>query len=122
MVSFMMNLTNSNHQKNQDLIVFSEEEQFQRIFVLLKQDVPSALKLARKKLRSKKYFHCLLEEGLESADASEIETWLSYLVPCLGVRTVVNVLEGQIHEKPWQVEKTIYWLEKFVNNEKELNL
>jgi hypothetical protein len=122
MVSFMIGLTKSSHQKNQDLIVFSEEEQFQRILVLLKQDVPSALKLARKKLRSKKYFHCLLEEGLESADASEIETWLSYLVPCLGVRTVVNVLEGKIHEKPQQVEKTVYWLEKFVNNEKELNL
>jgi hypothetical protein len=118
----MIGSTKLSQQKSQDLMLFSEEEQLQKIFALLKQNVPSALKLARRKLRSKKHFHCLLEKGLESADASEIETWLSYLVPCLGIRSVINVLEEKISEQPEQVEKTIYWLDKFVNNEKELNL
>jgi hypothetical protein len=118
----MIGSTKLSQQKPQDLMLFSEEEQLQRVFALLKQDVSSALKLARRKLRSKKYFHCLLEKGLESADASEIETWLSYLVPCLGIRSVINILEEKISEQPEQVEKTIYWLGKFVNNEKELNL
>ena len=81
----MIGLTQFSQQKSQDLMILSEEERFQEICVLLEQDVAGTLKLAINVLQSKKYFHCLLEKGLESSDASAIETWLSYLVPRLGI-------------------------------------
>lgn len=67
---------------------------------------------------------CLLERGLEVADASEIEVWLRYLVPRLGMRYVISVLDGKLIERSQQVKKAIYWLPKFLNriNEKEINL
>ena len=106
------------------LMNLSEEEQFHQVCALLEKDVIEALKLANSTLRSKKYFQDLLERGLEVADASEIEVWLKYLVPRLGMRYVINVLEGKLIEQPQQVNKAMYWLPKFLNrtNEKELNL
>jgi hypothetical protein len=118
----MIILNQLGQQNSQCLMILPEEERFQEICVLLERDVVGALKLAGNVLQSKKYFHCLLEKSLESADASEIETWLSYLVPRLGVRYVINFLSGKIIEQPQHVWKAIYWLEKSVVNEKELKL
>ena len=105
-------------------MILSEEEQFQQVCALLEKDVIEALKLANSTLRSKKYFQDLLGRGLEVADASEIEVWLKYLVPRLGMRYVINVLEGKLIEQPQQVNKAMYWLPKFLNrtNEREMNL
>jgi hypothetical protein len=118
----MINLTDCSQLCSPDLMILSEEERFHEICVLLERDIAGSLKLAGNVLQSKKYFYLLLEKGLESADASEIETWLIYLVPRLGVRSVINVLSGKINENPQQVENTIYWLKKFVSSDKELKL
>lgn len=106
------------------LMNLSEEEQFQQVCTLLEKNIIEALKLANSTLRSKKYFQDLLARGLEVADASEIEVWLKYLVPRLGMRYVINVLEGKLIEQPQQVNKAMYWLPKFLNraNDKEMNL
>jgi hypothetical protein len=103
----------------------SEEQQFDRICVLLEKDFVEALRVANSTLKSKKYFQNLLERGLEVADAaSEIEVWLRDLVPRLGMRYVINVLEGKLIERSQQVKKAMYWLPKFLNraNDKEVNL
>ena len=115
---------NSPNRNSQPLASLSEEQQFERVCVLLEKDIVEALKVANSTLKSKKYFQDLLERGLEVADASEIEVWLRYLVPRLGMRYVINVLEGKLIEQPQQVKKAMYWLPKFLNwtNEKELNL
>ncbi len=112
-----------NH-NSQALMSLSEEQQFERVCVLLEKDIVEALRVANSTLKSKKYFQDLLERGLEVADASEIEVWLRYLVPRLGIRYVINVLEGKLIEKPQQVKKAMYWLPKFLNkeNDKEVNL
>ena len=112
-----------NH-NSQALMSLSEEQQFNRVCVLLEKDIVEALRVANSTLKSKKYFQDLLERGLEVADASEIEVWLRYLVPRLGMRYVINVLEGKLIERSQQVEKAMYWLPKFLNraNEKEVNL
>lgn len=106
------------------LMSLSEEQKFERVCVLLEKDIVEALRVANSTLKSKKYFRNLLERGLEVADASEIEVWLRYLVPRLGMRYVINVLEGKLIEKPQQVKKAMYWLPKFLNiaNEKEKSL
>jgi hypothetical protein len=102
----------------------SEVQQFERVCVLLEKDIVEALRLANSTLKSKKYFQDLLERGLEVADASEIEVWLRYLIPRLGIRYVINVLESKLIEQPQQLKKAMYWLPKFLNreNKKELNL
>ena len=107
----------------QALMSLSEEQQFERVCMLLEKDLIEALRVANSTLKSKKYFQDLLERGLEVADASEIEVWLRYLVPRLGMRYVINVLEGKLIEKPQQVKKAMYWLPKFLNraNDKEVD-
>ena len=91
---------------------------------MINQDYFAALKLANSKLKTKKYFENLLEKGLESANASEIEIWLKYLVPRLGFRYVVNVLDKKVESQSEQVKKALYWLPKFLqkNNKKEVKL
>ena len=121
----MTSHTEFGRQNSQDLMNLSDEEQqFNKVCALLEKDTIEALRVANSTLRSKKYFQDLLERGLESANASEIETWLKYLVPRLGLRYVINVLEKKIVQQPQQVKKAVYWLQKFLNssNEKELSL
>lgn len=109
---------------NRLVFIDSEVQQFGPVCVLLEKDIVEALRVANSTLKSKKYFQDLLERGLEVADASEIEVWLRYLVPRLGMRYVINVLEGKLIERSQQVNKAIYWLPKFLNraNDKEVNL
>ncbi|MDJ0734192.1 MAG: hypothetical protein QNJ47_08950 [Nostocaceae cyanobacterium] len=120
----MITPSESTSQNPQDLMNVSEQEQFKKICTLLKQDFVEALKIANSTLRSKKYFQNLLEKGLETANASEIEIWLKYLIPRLGVRYVITILENKIPHHPQQVRNASYWLPKFVKStsEKELNL
>jgi len=89
----MISLQNHDINNPQRFSLLSEEQQFNEVCILLQQDVVAALKLANSKLKTKKYFEDLLEKGIESANASEIEIWLKYLLPRLGFRYVVNVLE-----------------------------
>lgn len=109
-------------QNSQDLISLSEEEQFNEVCVLLEKDTVEALRIANSTLRSKKYFQDLLNRGLDSANASDIEIWLKYLIPRLGLRYVINVLSERVVQQPQQVQKASYWLQKFLKNSKELSL
>ena len=76
-----------------------EAQQFERVCVFLEKDIVEALRVANSTLTSKKYFQDLLERGLEVADASEIEVWLRYLAPRLGMRYVISVLDGKLIER-----------------------
>lgn len=120
----MISLQNHDINNPQRFSPLSEEQQFNEVCILLQQDVVAALKLANSKLKTKKYFENLLEKGLESANASEIEIWLKYLVPRLGFRYVVNVLDKKVESQSGQVKKALYWLPKFLqkNNKKEVKL
>lgn len=120
----MISLQNHDINNPQRFSLLSEEQQFNEVCILLQQDVVAALKLANSKLKTKKYFEDLLEKGIESANASEIEIWLKYLLPRLGFRYVVNVLEKKVESQPEQVKKALYWLPKFLqkNNKKEVRL
>ncbi len=120
----MASSINLHNHNSQALMSLSEEQQFDRVCMLLEKDIVEALRVANSTLKSKKYFQDLLERGLEVADASEIEVWLRYLVPRLGMRYVINVLEGKLIERSQQVKKAMYWLPKFLNraNDKEVNL
>jgi hypothetical protein len=120
----MISHSESTGQNPQDLINVSEEECFNEVCALLERDVIEALRVANSTLRSKKYFQNLLEKGLATANASEIEIWLKYLIPRLGFRYVVNVLEKKVVQQPQQVKNASYWLPKFAKstNGKELKL
>ncbi len=120
----MISLQNHDINNPQRFSPLSEEQQFNEVCILLQQNVVAALKLANSKLKTKKYFENLLEKGLESANASEIEIWLKYLVPRLGFRYVVNVLDKKVESQSEQVKKALYWLPKFLqkNNKKEVRL
>jgi hypothetical protein len=120
----MINLKDRGINNPQSFSPFSEEQQFNEVCILLQQNIVAALKLANSNLKDKKYFQNLLEKGLESANASEIEIWLKYLIPRLGFRYVVNVLEKKVELQSEQVQIALYWLPKFLKKDslKELQL
>ena len=104
----MISHANFTRNNSKNFSHLSEEQQFNEVCLLLKQDIVAALKIANSTLRDKKYFQELLEKGLESADVSEIEIWLKYLIPRLGLRYIINVLEKRVRAQREQVEKTLY--------------
>ncbi len=98
-----------------ELMNLPEEVRFQEINTILNQNFRIGLKLANAVLKDKKYFNILFEQGLEKANASDIEIWLKYLVPRLGIRRIIAVLSEKLNsEKPLNVAKASYWLPKFV--------
>lgn len=96
------------------LMNLPESDQFDEINTLLNRDCIIGLKLANAVLNNKKYFELLLEQGLEKANASEIELWLQYLIPRIGFRRVIAILSNKLLEQPQQVAKAAYWLPKFL--------
>lgn len=117
----MINLKDRGINNPQRFSPLSEEQQFNEVCILLQQNIVAALKLANLNLKDKKYFQNLLEKGLEDANASEIEIWLKYLVPRLGVRYVIHILEKklelQVELQRKQVQTASYWLPKFLKKD-----
>ncbi|WP_414544224.1 hypothetical protein [Nostoc sp. CCY0012] len=92
----------------------AESEQFEEINALLDRDSLIGLKLANAVLKNKKYLELLLDQGLDKANASEIELWLKYLLPRIGFRRVIAILSNKLLEQPQQVARALYWLPKFL--------
>lgn len=103
----------------QRLMSLPESEQLNEINAVLEQNSVIGLKLANAVLKNKKYFDLLLEQGLEKANASEIELWLKYLLPRIGFRRVIAILSNKLSEQPHQVAKASYWLPKFLPKDNE---
>jgi hypothetical protein len=107
---------------SQDSIDLSEDSQFEHVCILLEKDIVEGLRVAKSTLRNKKHFGDLLERGLETANASEMEIWLKYLIPPLGIRYVINVLDREVVRQPQQVEKAIYWLKSLLKTSSKIEL
>ncbi|MEH2465131.1 hypothetical protein [Nostoc sp.] len=95
------------------LMSLPEEAQFDEINAIIARNFVIGLKLANTVLKNKRYFELLLEQGLEKANASDIELWLKYLLPRLGFRHVIAILSNKLSENPQAVDKASYWLPKF---------
>jgi len=102
--------------------IISEEDWFMRVCHMINVDLVFALKMANSNLRSKKYFKDLLERGLEAANASDIELWLKYLLPRLGLRYIIHVLSERLVDKAHQVDKAMYWLPSLLTNDRDIEL
>jgi hypothetical protein len=94
-----------------------EEERFQFIQEALRRDRVArivGLKLANACLRRKAYFENILDQGLETADASDIKIWLECVIPRLGFHKVVGLLTDKLATNPKVVDKARYWLGYFL--------
>ncbi len=96
------------------LMSLGEEAQFDEINAILARNFVIGLKLANAVLKNKRYFELLFDQGLEKANASDIELWLKYLLPRLGFRRVIAILSHKLSENPESVNKASYWLPKFL--------
>ena len=94
----------------QQLLAQPEEQRYQFIQDLLPSELPLALKLASACLRQRSYFEALLEQGLRTADASTIRSWLRPLVTRLGMRRVARMLADKLVTDRAGVKKALYWL------------
>jgi hypothetical protein len=91
----------------------TEGERFSFLNDLLVAQPVVALDLARRCLAENASFEILLETALEGADASSMRYWLECVVPRLGFRRVVRLLDNFRGEFPESVEKAAYWLPLF---------
>lgn len=87
-----------------------EEDRFTFIRTLIDKDLVVGLLLARSCLRNTKYFETLLDQGLQTADASFIKLWLTCVIPPLGFRRVLRLVTDKLSTEPQGVEKAAYWL------------
>lgn len=92
-----------------------ETEAFRLQFIgdLLDARVPLALVFAQKCLAERRSFEALLHRGLREADASSIRFWLECVVPRLGFRRAVRLLNESGPDERAGVEKARYWLPLF---------
>ncbi len=97
----------------QELRQIPEQERLKFLLELLSVNQVVALDLARKSLSERNSFETLLENGLQSADASTIRYWLESVVPGLGFPRVVRQLRRHSQSYPAGVKKARYWLTSF---------
>ena len=74
-----------------------------------------ALQLAHKTLTHQDSFKAVLEFGLREADVSTIRSCLDVTIPRLGFRRFAQILRDHAEDKPREVEKTLYWLDRYKN-------
>ncbi len=91
-----------------------EEERFQFIQELLSYDLIVGLKLAQTCLQKEQFFEQILEQGLQTADASTLQFWLECVVPRLGMRRVIAILTQKLETDAVAVTKALYWLPRLL--------
>jgi hypothetical protein len=91
-----------------------EEERFQFIQELLSYDLLVGLKLAQTCLQKEQFFERILEQGLQTADASTLKFWLECVVPRLGMRRVIALLTQKLETDVVAVTKALYWLPRLL--------
>lgn len=84
---------------------------------VLDKNVVVGLKLASKTINDKRFFKEILDRGLETADASGILLWLECVIPRLGVRRVLRILQKRLQENPVAVAKALYWVPRFISED-----
>lgn len=87
-----------------------EEERYGLVCVALDHNTAMGLALANRFLRRRAHFEYVLERGLRTADASQIQWWLACVLPRLGLRRVLRLLEKALSTYPREVDKAAYWI------------
>ena len=91
-----------------------EADRFQFIQELLSYDLVVGLQLANTCLQNEQFFERILEQGLQTADASTLKFWLECVVPRLGMRRVVAILTQKLETDAMAVKKALYWLPRLL--------
>jgi hypothetical protein len=73
--------------------------------------------LANTCLRSRPYLLQLFEKGIETADASTIRFYLKFLIPKLGVRRSLSILEKKRETHPVKVRQAFYWFDQIISEQ-----
>jgi hypothetical protein len=101
----------------QKLRLLPEEQRFSFIQALFHgNNSVIAMELIKKCIQDRVLLLAFLEQGLSTSDASSIRWWLELLVPKLGFRRVISVLENKLENEPRTVEKALYWLPSVLPN------
>ncbi len=91
-----------------------EEVRFAAIQEFIQFNLFMGLNLAYTCLSTPKYFRRMLDQALDTADASSMQYWLECVVPKLGYRRVMYVLSRKIDAQPVSVDNALYFMGKFL--------
>jgi hypothetical protein len=94
----------------QELRGMSETERLRYITDLARSHARLALIFANQTLLKRQSFVHLLYRALETANAQSMGTWLTYIVPRVGLRRVARILEEEIANRPISVNFAMYWM------------
>ncbi len=84
----------------------------------------SGLMLAKKCLRGKEKILHAIDIGLERKDVAEIKLWFRNLVPCIGIKSLLNFLNIILNDDPSKIVMAWYELSHYVreNSTDSLNM
>lgn len=91
-----------------------EEARFAAIQEFIQFNLFMGLNVAYTCLRTPVYFRRMLDQALDTADASSIQYWLECIVPKLGFRRVLYVLSRKMEAQPASVDNALYFMGKFL--------
>ncbi len=69
---------------------------------------------AKRVLRSKNHVKSFFEYGVIKSDAQSIKNWLDFVIPKLGLKSTVYLIEQLNNESNRLIDKTLYWLPTFI--------
>ena len=84
-----------------------------------KPKYPKLLKVAISCISNHEYVKEILIIGLKIADASRIQYWVELGVKKLGELKYIKFLKNNVSEFPLSVDKSIYWLPRYINRDNE---
>lgn len=96
-----------------ELRALPEAERFEFIRELLETNASYGLVMVRRCLRRPEHARILITCALRTADASSIRCWLEALVPKLGFRQTMQLLDEHLESDLAGVSKARYWLPLF---------
>jgi hypothetical protein len=109
------------HQLARELRKLPENQRFDIIVAMIHDQSTGdwapllvGLWLANTCLQSRPYLVQLFEKGIETADASTIRFYRKFLIPKLGVRRSLSILEKKRETHPKKVYQALYWLAQFI--------
>jgi hypothetical protein len=77
---------------------------------VLKRSSGHGLNLVKACCRRPSFFKMILKEGVKTADASYIRSWIDCVVPKIGIRATLKELGRMMREENTDIGKVFYWL------------
>lgn len=93
----------------------NEEEVVEFLKYMVDQNSLISTAIAKRILRSKTHVKSFFEYGVTNYNSQPIKKWLEFVIPRLGFKSTVILIERLNNENNRLIEKAVYWLPTFIS-------